>query len=75
MKAKVLREWRLVEVTGGSFCFFDPRIEKICVYPLTSTERCAMVDSVSCEAVEAEADAASQLNNKQRDLFLEVPTF
>ena len=36
-KSKTLRSWRMVDLgeSVGVYCFFDPRKEKIYIYPLT----------------------------------------
>ncbi len=33
-----IREWRIQEVEGGMYLFFDPTREKIYIYPLTSPD-------------------------------------
>jgi len=48
----------------GMYCFFDPNTEKVCVYPLTDSERSAMVTehgSVSA-LIESEKVLPHQIN-------------
>ena len=54
-KPKVLRAWRMVDLGEdvGCYCFFDPRREKICVYPLTSPEPPSIMENmISMSALE-----------------------
>ena len=48
----------------GCYCFFDPRREKICIYPLTSPESPGIIESmVSVSAlVEGRGVAPHQIN-------------
>ena len=55
LKPKVLRAWRMVDLGEdvGLYCFFDPKRERICVYPLTSPKSPGILESmVSVSALE-----------------------
>ena len=69
---KKLLSWRVQVISGQSFCYFDPSIERLVIIPLTASERSAIVqDMVSCEAVENEDERSI---NKEGQLLLELPT-
>ena len=71
---KVLN-WRVQVVHGQTFCYFDPLIERLVIIPLTFDEKSALMECDSGDAFESESESEYSANNKQRDLFRQVPTF
>ena len=67
MKRKVLRGWRFQEINEGMYVFFDPLVERVSIYPLTSSERSAMVKKCDSGDAVAPCDERS-VQNKQREL-------
>ncbi len=71
-KAKKLRAWRMVDLGDGFgvYCFFDPRRERICIYPLTSPEPPGIMENmVSMSALETGTGVAPhQINLFRRSL-------
>jgi len=67
MKEKRMLNWRVQVVSGHHFCYFDPTIERMVIIPLTSSEKCALMECDSGDAFEGEGEYSA--NNKQRDLF------
>ena len=66
LQSKTIRSWRMVDLGDdvGVYCFFDPRKEKIYIYPLTYESQKNMMESmVSVSAlVEGRGVAPHQLN-------------
>ena len=59
---KRLLSWRIREVHGCYFVYFDPRHERVIIESLTNEEKLDMLKITdSGDAVEAEAETASQL--------------
>ena len=43
-RSKVIRSWRMIDLgDDGMYCFFDPKVEKIYVCDLTSSEKHLMI--------------------------------
>ncbi len=69
---KTLRAWRMVDLGEdvGMYCFFDPRREKIFIYPLTSPERPGIIESmVSVSALETGTGVAPHQVNLLREVL------
>ncbi len=75
-RPKKIRMWRLVDLGDdvGLYCFFDPRREKIFIYPLTSPESPGIMESmVSVSALEAGGGVAPhQISLFRRSLDAEI---
>jgi len=66
-RPKSLRAWRIVETDGGAYCFFDPKIETICIYPLTSSERAVTIKKYG--SVSASVEGEGPVRPHQVNLF------
>ena len=64
---KTLRQWRLQTTDGGLYCFFDPKVETVCIYPLTSSERSTKM--VEYGSVSASVEGEGPVRPHQINLF------